>query len=267
MIEGSACAAVRATPGEVIAFVLDLDRYRLADTKIASARFVAGDSVGGTVVIKGRLRGLPTPPDRQHYTVSADGNTVEFRSAPSRWPGLLATFHGVVRCHPLPDGGTCVTHTERFAFTPPLASLLDPYLRSGYGATPRKKSPGWPHNSGRQQGPRHAAHHSADRSTSCPRRAVMTSRRRVHLASATVAEGAVLASQARFRRRGRRSQTCPASSCSAPVTRTRSSRPQKRPVPVTLSAPCTAVAHGRTGFAFFRRRPDGTLDEADLTHG
>jgi hypothetical protein len=130
VIEGSACAAVRATPGQVIAFVLDLDRYRLADTKIASARFVAGDSVGGTVVIKGRLRGLPTPPDRQHYTVSADGNTVQFRSAPSRWPGLLATFHGIVRCHPLPHGGTCVTHTERFTFTPPLALLLDPYLRN-----------------------------------------------------------------------------------------------------------------------------------------
>ncbi len=129
MIDGSACAVVRATAGEVIAFVLDLDRYRLADTKIASARFVAGDSVRGTVVIKGRLRGLPTPPDSQHYTVSADGQTIEFRSAPSRWPGLLATFHGVVRCHPLPDGGTCVTHTERFAFTPPLALLLHPYLR------------------------------------------------------------------------------------------------------------------------------------------
>jgi hypothetical protein len=129
MIEGSASARVEATPAEVIAFVLDLDRYRLADTKIVNARLLAGDSVCGAVVIKGRLRGLPTPPDRQLYTVSSDGCTIEFRSAPSRWPGLVARFHGSVHCHPLPDGATNVTHNERFTFTPLLALLLDPYLR------------------------------------------------------------------------------------------------------------------------------------------
>lgn len=130
MIEGAATTVVQATPAEVIAFVLDLDRYRRADRKIASARRVEGDGAKGIVVIRGRLRGLPTPADRQRYTVSPDGCTVEFRSAPSRWPGLLATFHGTVRCHPLPDGGTRVTHVERFTFTPLLSLLLNPYLRA-----------------------------------------------------------------------------------------------------------------------------------------
>ena len=129
MIEGSASALVQATPAEVIAFVLDLERYRLADRKIASARVVAGDSAAGTVILQGRLRGLRTPPDRQRYTVTPDGRTIEFRSESSRWPGLLARFHGIVHCQPLPNGATYVTHIERFTFTPLLALLLDPYLR------------------------------------------------------------------------------------------------------------------------------------------
>lgn len=129
VIEGCASTVVDATPEQVIAFVLELDTYRQADHKIRSFRLLHGDARHGHVVLTGRLRGLPTPPDRQAYEVSADGCAVDFRSVPSRWPGLLASFHGSVRCQAA-AGGTLVTHNERFTFSPALAWLVEPYLRT-----------------------------------------------------------------------------------------------------------------------------------------
>jgi hypothetical protein len=129
VIEGRATRLVAATPTEVAAFVLDLERYRRADHKIARVRSLVGDDTTGEVVFTGRLRGLPTPADRQRYTVSADKRTLEFRSATSRWPGALATFHGLVLSEPT-AGGTSVTHIERFFFSRPLAWAAEPYLRA-----------------------------------------------------------------------------------------------------------------------------------------
>jgi hypothetical protein len=128
VIEGRASAVADASPSQVIAFVLDLDRYRSADRKIIAVRSMTGDGTSGEVVIRGRLRGLPTPADRQTYQVAPDGRSVEFRSTPSRWPGLLARFQGIVTCEQV-DGGTRVTHTERFTFSPLLSWLAEPLLR------------------------------------------------------------------------------------------------------------------------------------------
>lgn len=129
MIEGRASVVVEATCQQVIAFVLDLDQYRKADRKIVKVRSVAGDQAHGEVVFTARLRGLPTPADRQTYQVAHDGQSLEFRSAPSRWPGLLASFHGTITCQPA-AGGTLVTHIERFTFSPLLAWIAEPYLRA-----------------------------------------------------------------------------------------------------------------------------------------
>jgi hypothetical protein len=63
VIEGRATRLVAATPTEVAAFVLDLERYRRADHKIARVRSLVGDDTAGEVVFTGRLRGLPTPAD------------------------------------------------------------------------------------------------------------------------------------------------------------------------------------------------------------
>lgn len=127
MIEGRASAVVDATPAEVVAFVVDLERYRQADHKIARVRSVTGDARSGEVCFTARLRGLPTPAERQTYEVSEDGLQVDFRSVPSRWPGMLARFHGIVRCEPLADG-TRVTHVETFFFARPLDWLVRPFL-------------------------------------------------------------------------------------------------------------------------------------------
>jgi carbon monoxide dehydrogenase subunit G len=129
VIEGRASVVVSATPEQVLAFVLDLEQYRQADRKIVDVRSVRGDDVRGEVVFTARLRGLPTPADRQTYEVAPDRRSVEFRSVPSRWPGLLARFHGIVLCES-EGSGTHVTHVERFTFARPLAWLAQPYLRS-----------------------------------------------------------------------------------------------------------------------------------------
>lgn len=129
MIEGRASTVVDATCEQVIAFVLDLDQYRQADRKITKVRSVAGDQTHGEVVFTARLRGLPTPADRQTYQVAPDRRSLEFRSVPSRWPGLLASFHGTVTCQPA-EGGTLVTHIERFTFSPLLSWIAEPYLRT-----------------------------------------------------------------------------------------------------------------------------------------
>lgn len=129
MIEGRASAVVDATCEQVVTFVLDLDQYRQADRKIVKVVSVAGDQAHGEVVFTARLRGLPTPADRQTYRVAHDRRSLEFRSAPSRWPGLLASFHGTVTCQPI-EGGTLVTHVERFTFSPLIAWIAEPYLRT-----------------------------------------------------------------------------------------------------------------------------------------
>lgn len=72
MIEGRASVVVDATPEQVIAFVLDLDRYRKADRKIVKVVSVGGDQTHGEVVFTARLRGFPTPADRQTYRVAPD---------------------------------------------------------------------------------------------------------------------------------------------------------------------------------------------------
>lgn len=128
MIEGRATAVVTATPAEVLALIVDLERYRQADHKIARVRSMTGDARSGEVCFTARLRGLPTPAERQTYVVSEDGLRVDFCSVPSRWPGKLARFHGVVLCEPL-DDGTRVTHVETFFFARPLAWLVQPFLR------------------------------------------------------------------------------------------------------------------------------------------
>ncbi len=116
----SASADITAPPQAVLEFVLDLERYRHADHKIARVSSVTGpDEAGrGSVRLWGRLPGLPLAPDRQDFTLDRWSH-LTFVGAP-RQPGrLLFDFVGTFECTPLDDDTTRVTHAYEFTFRSP----------------------------------------------------------------------------------------------------------------------------------------------------
>jgi hypothetical protein len=128
-VEGS--ARVRASSKEVLEFVLDLNNYRQADTKIGSVLVPAelGNDDNGRVRYRGRLLGFPTPAvwnsvhlDRWHH--------LEFRSERSGLADFfLASFVGTFDCD-LDDDGCVVLHQESFTLRRPWARILEPALRA-----------------------------------------------------------------------------------------------------------------------------------------
>jgi hypothetical protein len=65
-IIGEATTTVRATPDEIINFVLDLERYRQADHKIGRVGAIERHGTTGTARFGDRLRGLPGPSLHDH---------------------------------------------------------------------------------------------------------------------------------------------------------------------------------------------------------
>jgi hypothetical protein len=84
-IVGEASTTVRASPAEVFAFVIDLERYRQADHKIGRVGEVRRSGDRGTVRFSGRIRALPGPTGTYPFTLTARGWCSARRS-----PGPLA---------------------------------------------------------------------------------------------------------------------------------------------------------------------------------
>ncbi len=126
MIVGEASATVGVPPNEVFEFVLDLDRYRLADRKIGRVGTVNRDGDHGTVTFSGRIRGLPGPSGTYPFTLSpwrlVFGSAI---SGPARW---FLDFEGTFDCC-VTEEGTVVTHREVFDFKSPWRWLVEPLLR------------------------------------------------------------------------------------------------------------------------------------------
>lgn len=119
-LTASSTTDVAATPRAVLEFVLDLDRYRLADHKISRVSSVRGpDNAGqGSVRLWGRLPGLPVAPDRQDFTLER-WSRLTFVGAP-RQPGrLVFDFVGTFECDGIDDHTTRVTHAYEFTFRKP----------------------------------------------------------------------------------------------------------------------------------------------------
>lgn len=123
-IVGEATQVVRATPEEVMSFVLDLERYRQADHKIGRVGKVERTGNSGFVQFSGRVRGLPGPSGTYPFTI-ADTRLV-FGSPVAGLARWMLEFEGSFECQRV-DGGTKVTHREEFRFKHPwrlLARLL-----------------------------------------------------------------------------------------------------------------------------------------------
>ncbi len=103
----------------MLELVLDLDRYRQADTKIGRIiRPVVLDEHGhGSTRYWGHLRGLPPAPDTTLVTLTP-WRELTFTGAP-RQPGrLVVGFQGTFHCAPN-DAGCRVTHRYQLTFRRP----------------------------------------------------------------------------------------------------------------------------------------------------
>lgn len=134
VVRAEATRVVPATSREVLEFVLDLDRYRLADTKIGRVtRPVVLDHDGeGRTRYWGRLRGTPPAPDTNLVRLTR-WSELTFTGAPRQPTRLVFDFNGRFACTDV-DDGCQVTHSYEMNFRRPFRwiyePLLDPWLQT-----------------------------------------------------------------------------------------------------------------------------------------
>jgi hypothetical protein len=118
---GEGSATIACPPRAVLEFVLEVERYRLADRKIGRVHWMHRDGNHGQVKHNGRLLGLPFPAIVLAFTLTP-WSRLDFRMVSAPWP--LTGFEGSFTCKPTALG-TRVTHRECFTLHP-LIGLLDP---------------------------------------------------------------------------------------------------------------------------------------------
>lgn len=101
---GEATIDIRATPEQVLEFVMDLRRYREADHKVGPVLWLRRDGNRAHAVACGRVLGLPTPP----APIVIELTPYTRLDVRSRVPG----FHASFECQDLGDGMTRVVHRE-----------------------------------------------------------------------------------------------------------------------------------------------------------
>lgn len=129
-VRAEATRLVEATGRDVLEFVLDLERYREADTKIGRVtRPVEIDDDGvGRVRYWGRMRGAPPAPDTNIVRLTR-WSELTFTGAPRQPARLVLDFTGRFACTDVDDGCE-VTHAYDVRFRRPLRWVYEPMLRS-----------------------------------------------------------------------------------------------------------------------------------------
>ncbi len=129
MIAGEGTQIIRRSAREIYEFILDLERYRQADTKIGRVHSVEWRGDVAEICYSGRFRGLNTPAVRQ--IISAEPyRRIDIRSKPGTAAHRIAPFHGLFTLEQLADGTTRVFHREALAPPVPFKWVLDPLLRA-----------------------------------------------------------------------------------------------------------------------------------------
>jgi len=133
MIAGEGTALIRRPAKAIYEFVLDLERYKQADTKIGTVHCVTWDGDRGEILYSGRFRGLPTPAVRQTIT-AAPYRRIDVRSIPGTLAHAMSGFHGLFTFDELADHTTRVFHREELVFRGPLRWVVEPLLRDWLAA-------------------------------------------------------------------------------------------------------------------------------------
>lgn len=132
MIEGIGAAVVNRSPEAIIAFVTDLETYKLADLKIGRILEQRRDGTRIFMRHDGTLRGIPGPAVSLEMVI--EGRTsVRYRSVPSFPSRFVLTFDGGFDLEETVEG-TRVVHTERFRFFAPWRWVAEPFLRAWIAA-------------------------------------------------------------------------------------------------------------------------------------
>src|SRR5437773_11353586 len=93
MLSAEATALIRRSPRDILEFVLDLERYRQADTKIGRIDFVERNGNAGRARYAGTMRGLPGPTETGSWTLEPYAR-LRFASVPSLRPVPLYRLAG-----------------------------------------------------------------------------------------------------------------------------------------------------------------------------
>lgn len=133
MIEGSGEIVINCTPETACGFVLDMDRYRLADPKIGRVFWEDWDGDRGRMKFSGKLRGIPTPPLTVNVRREGLGR-IDIYADTSTLIGWLTRFHGSFDLTAQGPGCCLVAHVERFDFRRPLRWIADPLFRKWLAA-------------------------------------------------------------------------------------------------------------------------------------
>lgn len=129
-LKATATRDVEATSRQVLEFVLDLERYRQADTKIGriSKPIELDSNHEGSVRYWGRMRGTPPAPDTNLVKLDP-WRTLTFTGAPRQPARLILDFTGRFHCVDT-DGGCQVTHSYEMNFRRPFRWIYEPLLRT-----------------------------------------------------------------------------------------------------------------------------------------
>lgn len=129
-LRAEATTVVPATSRDVLEFVLDLERYRQADTKIG--RIIQPVELGeddvGLARYWGRMRGTPPAPDTNIVRLTR-WSALTFTGAPRQPARLVLDFTGRFACVDV-DDGCQVTHGYEMTFRRPFRWIYEPLLRS-----------------------------------------------------------------------------------------------------------------------------------------
>ena len=129
-LTASATRDVGATSREVLEFVLDLERYRQADTKIGRVTqpIALDDNNEGRTRYWGRMRGTPPAPDTNLVKLDP-WRSLSFTGAPRQPARLILDFTGRFHCVDT-DTGSQVTHSYEMTFRRPVRWIYEPLLRT-----------------------------------------------------------------------------------------------------------------------------------------
>jgi hypothetical protein len=132
MITGEGTAMIGRPAQEILDFVMDLEGYKVVDSKIGTIKTLERTGDVAIVKFRAKLRGLPSPFLVTQKVAMTRGERIEVSDVPS-WLDRMVHFEGLFQVESTPEG-TRVLRRIRFTFAKPMAWVFEPFLRSWLAA-------------------------------------------------------------------------------------------------------------------------------------